>query len=170
VQVQQRQHLGHLRRLPGPRRHDRRREPLPLARLFVDALVVDPWRPHRHRSCGRGHLPLGVVAVADHQPVTVLVNLTAVRRDVGGHLGLQRSCQHHPRAVTNDRIQHRRPRRLTDSADHVGRLGVVDYLEHGRTLPNQRSNAGPDQNQRTSDHPREGALLRVTPPRAIHRF
>ena len=39
----------------------------------LDALVVDPRLPDRHRA-GRGaHLRAPVAAVADHQPVTVLV-------------------------------------------------------------------------------------------------
>ena len=50
-------------------------------------------------------------------------------------------------------------------------LGLfVDYLEHRRTFPNQRVNAGPDQSYGLSDHPREGAPHHLTPPRAIHRF
>ena len=75
MQVQQRQHLGHPRRLARPRRQDRRREPGPLTRFRIDALVIDPRPADRHRT-GRGdHLPGLVVAVADHQPVTVLVDL-----------------------------------------------------------------------------------------------
>ncbi len=43
VQVQQWQHLGHLRGgLACPRRQDRRGKPLPLTGNGVDALVVDP--------------------------------------------------------------------------------------------------------------------------------
>ena len=42
MQVQQRQHLGHLRGLAGPRRQDRRGEPVPFPARLVDALVVDP--------------------------------------------------------------------------------------------------------------------------------
>ena len=41
MQVQQRQHLGYLRRLAHPRRQDRRGEPLPLTTVGVDTLVVD---------------------------------------------------------------------------------------------------------------------------------
>ena len=79
VEVQQRQHLSHLRRLPGPRRQDRRGEPRPLTRVRVDALVVDPRRPHWHRAGRRGHFPRLVVAVADYQPVAVLVELVGAR-------------------------------------------------------------------------------------------
>ena len=77
MQIQQRQHLRDLRRLPGPRRQDRRGEPPTLTGRLVDALVVDPRLPHRDRSRSRGHLPGAVVAVADHQPVPVLVDLVA---------------------------------------------------------------------------------------------
>jgi hypothetical protein len=50
VQVQQWQHLGHPRRLACPRGQDRRGEPLPLHGGRVDALVVDPRLPNRHRT------------------------------------------------------------------------------------------------------------------------
>jgi hypothetical protein len=87
VQVEQRQHLGHARRLARPRRQDRRREPLPLAGGLVDALVVDPRLTHRHRAGRRGDLPRVVEPVADHQLVAVLVDLVPMRLDVCGNLG-----------------------------------------------------------------------------------
>ena len=108
------------------------------AGLGVDALVVDPRRPHRHRPCGRDHLPLPVVTVAEHQPIPVLVYLTQVGIDVCGDLGLQRSREHCPCTVTHDLIEQRPAR----PAVLVGRIRVVNYLEHGRTFPNQRANAG----------------------------
>jgi hypothetical protein len=37
-----------------------------------------------------GHFPLGLVAVADHQPTTLLVDDLAVGVDVGGDLSPQR--------------------------------------------------------------------------------
>jgi hypothetical protein len=58
--------------------------------------------------------------------------------DVGGDLGLQRSCQHCPCTLTHDLVEQRPARR----AVLVGRIGVADYLEHGRTFPNERANAG----------------------------
>jgi hypothetical protein len=109
-----------------------------------------------------------VVAVADHQPVTRPVDLVSERLDICGNLGLQRRGQHLPGTIA-DQLVEQRPA-------HRGRGVLVrlvlpmDYLEHGRTFPNQRANAGPDQSYRTSDHPREGALLRVTRPRTTHRF
>jgi len=104
---------------------------------LVDALVVDPRRPHRDRAGRGGHLPLGVVAVANHQPVPVHVDLAGMGRDGGGHLGSQRRRQHLPRSVTHDRIQQRRAHRRT--ARCVAASPVVDYLEHGRTFPNRRA-------------------------------
>jgi len=138
MQVQQRQHLGDLRRLPRPRRQDRRREPLSLTSFRVDTLVVDPRRPHRHRPRRGQHLAGAVVAVAYHQPIPILVDLTQVGVDVGGNLGLQRRCEHCPCTVTHDLVEQRPAR----GAVLVGCIGVVDYLEHGRTFPNQRVNAG----------------------------
>jgi hypothetical protein len=111
VQVQQRQHLIHLRRLARPRRQDRRGEPSPLTGIGVDTAVIDPRRRHRHRPRRSQHLPHPVVTVADHQPVTVLVDLVGERVDVGGHLGLQRGREHLAGTVTNDLIQQRAARR-----------------------------------------------------------
>jgi hypothetical protein len=91
MQVQQRQHLDHLRRLARPRGQDRRGEPLPLTTVGVDTLVVDPGRPHRHRTRRREHLPRLVEAVAYHQPIPALVDLTGMGIDVGANLGVQRS-------------------------------------------------------------------------------
>ncbi|MDT5051726.1 MAG: hypothetical protein QOF66_92 [Mycobacterium sp.] len=77
-----------------------------------------------------------MVAVAEHQPVTRFVDLTHVGVDVGGDLGLQRSREHRPCTITHDLVEQRPAR----GAVLVGRNRVVDYLEHGRTLPNQRAN------------------------------
>jgi hypothetical protein len=84
-----------------------------------------------------------VEAVADHQPVTGLVELAGMSLDVRGDLGLQRRRQHLPRTLAGQLVQQR-------PADRRGRVLVgvgllVDYLEHGRTFPNQRANADPDQ-------------------------
>ena len=72
---------------------------------LVDALVIDPRRPHRHRTRRGHHLPLGVVTVAHHQPVTGFVELVGVRRDIRGDLGMQRRCEHLPGTVTHDLIE-----------------------------------------------------------------
>jgi hypothetical protein len=82
-----------------------------------------------------------VVPVADHQAKAILVELVAELLDVGGDLGLQSRREHLPSSIADDLIEQRPAGRVL-----VGRLGVVDYLEHERTFPNQRANAGPDQN------------------------
>jgi hypothetical protein len=143
MQVQQRQHLGDLRGLARPRRQDRRGEPHPLTGGLIDPPVVDPRRPHRQRARRGRDLPLGVISVAHDQPTTGLVELIDVRVDVGGDLSLQGRSEHRARPVAHDLIQHRRARHRGVNAV----LAVLlDYLEHGRTFPNQRYNAGPDQN------------------------
>jgi hypothetical protein len=100
---------------------------------------VSPRRgPVICRTCRRDHHPRLVIGVAEHQPVTRFVDLTHVGVDVGGDLGLQRRREHRPCTVTRDLVE-QRPARL---AVLIGRIRVVDYLEHGRTFPNQRANAG----------------------------
>jgi hypothetical protein len=72
--------------------------------------------------------------------------------------------EHLPRSLAHDLIEHR-------TARLVGLGLVVDYLEHGRTLPDRRANAGTSSDLLWAvDLPREGAHLHVTPPRTIHRF
>jgi len=60
--------------------------------------------------------------------------------DVGGDLGLQRRREHRPRAVTDQLVEQRPTHRSRDVL--VGLVLFLDYLEHGRTIPNQRANAG----------------------------
>jgi hypothetical protein len=127
----------------GERRQDRRTEPHPLTRGLVNPLVFDPGLPDRHRTCGRGDLPPGVIAVAHHHPPAVLVELVGVSVDVGGDLGLQRRGEHLTGAVTDDLVEQRRTARRP--AGRVGLRLLVDYLELGRTFPDRRANAGPDQ-------------------------
>ena len=81
------------------------------------------------------------MTVADHQPPTVLVNLVGERLDVAGDLGLQRRSKHLSGTIAHDLVEQR-----PTGHGFVGRLRVVDYLEHGRTFPNRRANADPDQN------------------------
>ena len=67
------------------------------------------------------------------------VDLTHVGVDVGSDLGPQRRREHRPGTVTHDLVKQRPARR----AVVIGRIVVVvDYLEYGRTFPNQRVNAG----------------------------
>ena len=138
VQIQQRQHLRQLRRLPRPGRQDRRGEPAPFPGRLIHPAVIDPRLPDRHRPGRRGHLPRRMEAVAHHQPMPVGIHQIPVRLDVGGHLSQQRRRQHLLRTVPTNLIQQR-------PADRLGVSRVLNYLEHGRTFPNQRVNAGPDQ-------------------------
>ena len=143
MQVQQGQHVRDLRRLTCPRGQDRRREPHPLPGRLIDALVVDPGCLDRYRTRSGGHLTGREGAVTDHQPVPVFVDLVGVQLDVGGHLGLQRRSEHPPGPLASQLVQHRptHPRRGV----LIGLVPVGDYRKHGRTFPNQRVNAGPDQ-------------------------
>jgi len=102
MQIQQRQDLRDLRRLARPGRQNRRAEPQPLTGRRIDALVVDPRRPHRHRARRRHHLPRRMPAVAHHQPTTLGIQLLGVRVDVGSDLGLRA-----PFHVTSPRLIHR---------------------------------------------------------------
>ena len=80
---------------------------MPFTGLRVDALVVDPRSFHRHGARRGQHGPLIVVAVADHQPIPALVDLTGMGIDVGGDLGQQRGREHLPGTVANDSIEQR---------------------------------------------------------------
>jgi hypothetical protein len=108
VQAEQRQHLGDLRGLPRPRRHDRRGEPLPLPGVRVGALAVHPRDGHLDRARAGQDLPRLVVTVADHQAAAIPIPLGSMRRDIGVHLGLQRPGQHPPGALADDLIDQRR--------------------------------------------------------------
>ena len=105
VQIQDRQHLGHLRRPPRVRRQDPRAEPLALPGLLVDALVVHPRRPDRDRARADRHPPLPRPAVADHQPLAVLVDLVHERADVLIDLGLERRRDHPASALPREIIE-----------------------------------------------------------------
>jgi hypothetical protein len=76
------------------------------------AAVIDPWGRDIHPPGGSGDLPRRVVAVADHQPATVLVAHLGVRVKVGATLGLQRHREHLAGGQATQLIQigrHRRP-------------------------------------------------------------
>ena len=105
VQVQDRQHLGDLRRPSGVRRQDPRAEPLALPTLIIDALVVHPRRVDRDRTRAHRHPPLSRAAVADDQPLAVLIDLVHKRSDVLINLGLERRADHPTRALTSKIIE-----------------------------------------------------------------
>jgi hypothetical protein len=75
MQVHQREHLGHLRRLPGPRRNDRGPKPTPLPANLIDPTVVHPRRDHLNRPRPGLNAPRFGVPVAHHQPPSHLVDL-----------------------------------------------------------------------------------------------
>jgi hypothetical protein len=104
------------------------------------------------------------MAVADHQPAAVGVDLVGVGVDVGRDLGPQRRRQHLPGAVAHDLIEQR-------PAGLVGLGSFLNYREH-QGVPPRTSAPTPalDQDYWTSDHPREGAPSHVTRPKIIHRF
>jgi len=93
--------------LATPGRQDRRGEPVTLAGGLVKALVVDPRRTHLHRTRRGEQPPLAGVAVTDHQPPPVGIELVGVRRDLGADLSLQRGGEHPPRPLPHNLIYQR---------------------------------------------------------------
>ena len=87
AEVQDRDHLPDLRRPSRVRRQDPRAELLPMPGVIVDALVVDPRRAQRERPRPNRHATLPRPAVADHQPMPLLVDLLLVPGDVLIRLG-----------------------------------------------------------------------------------
>ena len=75
--------------------------------IGVDAAVVDPWRLHAHSPRGGRHVALLMMAIADHQPLAVLVALITELVDVGSDLGGQRRREHLSSANANDLIKQR---------------------------------------------------------------
>jgi hypothetical protein len=92
VQVQQRQHLRHLRGLARPRRQDRRAEPPPLTGDRVGALVVHPRCGHLHRARASQHRTRLRGAVAHHQPVSFHVPQVSELVDVSTDFRPQRAA------------------------------------------------------------------------------
>ena len=101
MQVQQRQHLGHLGAAPTPAGQDHALELHPLTGSGVGATVVHPRADHLDLTHPGGQRATRSVPVADHQPVAVLIDQLGVRGDVGLHLGLQRCRQHPPGTSRN---------------------------------------------------------------------
>jgi hypothetical protein len=105
MQVQDRQHLGDLRRAARVRRQDPRAEPLALAGLLIDAPVVHPRRLDRHRARPDGHAPLPGAAVSNDQPLAILAHLIDERRDVVINLSLERGRDHPASALPREVVQ-----------------------------------------------------------------
>jgi hypothetical protein len=104
VQVQDREHLGHLRRPSGVRRQDPRAEPLALT-FLIDALVVDLRRADRDRPRADRHAPLPRTTITDDQPLAVLIDLLRERGNVLLNLGLERRRDHPTRTLTREIIE-----------------------------------------------------------------
>jgi hypothetical protein len=131
MQVQQRQHLGHLGALAAPGRQDHRAEADPFAGDQIGAAVIHPRRRHRDRPRGGQHLALAGIAVADHQPPATLVPLGGVGGEVVVDLGLQGGGQHPPGTLAYQLLQ--------VQAQLVMGLGVGGYTQHAAFLPRRRS-------------------------------
>jgi hypothetical protein len=105
VQVQQRQHLGHLGATPTPAGQDQALKLHPLAGHRVDPPVVDPGADHLDLpGRGRDLARLGM-SVAPDQSMPALVGQLVVGGQVDVDLGLQRGRQHPPRALTHELVQ-----------------------------------------------------------------
>ena len=125
-QIQNRQHLGHLRRATHIGRQEPAREPAPLS-LFVDPSVVDSRGTHLQRARTAGDTPRPRLPVAHHEPAAIRVTGLGMPLHVGRHFLLQRTHQHPPRAFPRELVQH--------VALFPSNL-VLDYLQHGwRLLP-----------------------------------
>lgn len=129
-------------------------EPASLPGGLVDALVIDPRRPHRDRAGRGGHLPLGVVAVANHQPLPVHVDLAGMGLDEAGHLGSpSRTIASNSDELTAEPLAASRPAPSWTTLS----MGVPSRTD--------APNAGPDQNL---DH-FQVILGKVRPSTSPHR-
>ncbi|GAA4811951.1 hypothetical protein GCM10023353_15770 [Tomitella cavernea] len=79
-----------------------------------------------------------VVTITDHEPVALVVDLTCVRLDIVGDLGLQGGGEHPPGPVPDDLIE----QRPAGTGHHLAAVlvfaavvVVVYYRERGRTFP-----------------------------------
>ncbi len=126
MQVEERQHLGDLRGLPAPRRHNRALEPHAFTRLGIDPPVVDARRPDLDPARHRRDRARVRVPIPDHHPVAVLVHLAGQRLDIAVGFGFQRRRQHALRALPADLVQARAQLRAR---------GLVSYyLQHRRSF------------------------------------
>jgi hypothetical protein len=126
MQVQQRQHLGHLGAPPAPAGQDHALELLALAGGGVHPPVVDPRADHLDLAHPGGQRASRSVPVADHQPVAVLIDQLGMRGDVGLHLGLQRGRQHPPGTLAEQLVQIGR---------QLGSCLVVNHYTQHRGVP-----------------------------------
>jgi hypothetical protein len=156
VQVQKRQHLGHLRGAPCVRRQDHALEPTPLPGVLVDPAIVHPRCLNPECAGSRDQAPGSGVAVSHHQGVAALVPGVAVSLQVGVHLGLERDRQHPLGTQATDLIQ--------GEGELLASVLVCDYPEHRRTSSRRRCRAG------SSDQRSTGGYATPITRSRIHNF
>ena len=103
AQIENRQHLGDLRRAAHVRRQDPTREPLALA-ACLHPFVVDPRRSDLQRPRPAGDFPRLRLAVAHHQPAALLVAVVGVFVDVLRNLYRQGFYEHPARSLPRELI------------------------------------------------------------------
>jgi len=74
-------------------------------RFLVDALVVDARRADRDGPRPDGDLALSGPAVADHQPVTILIEIVVEPGDVLVRLGPERGGDHPPSSLAGEIVE-----------------------------------------------------------------
>jgi hypothetical protein len=121
MQVQQREHLGHLRALAAPWRQDRAGEPHLRAGDRVSPPVVDARGGYRDLTRPGDEHPLPGMAVTPDQAVTVFVHLAGVGGDVGRDLFFQRDRKHPSRAFAHQ---------LIEVPDELGAALGTYYTQH----------------------------------------
>jgi hypothetical protein len=109
-----------------------------------------------------------IQSIVDAHGCSTMPPLGVVIAHLGGRLSVQRRRQYLPGTIANDLVEQRLDPIRRSAC--VGGRPVMNYLEHGRTFPNQRANVGPDQSHGLSDHSPEGAPTHAASPRTIHRF
>jgi hypothetical protein len=106
AQIQDRQHLGHLRRTPHVRRQDRTREPLPLS-FGIRPPIVDPPRRDLERSRTDRH-PARAPSRCEPQSTTLPIALPSETLQIGIDLDLQYRREHPPSAFPCKVVQAQR--------------------------------------------------------------
>src|SRR5690606_4649407 len=95
AQIQDRQHLGHLRRASHVRRQNRTREALS-ASIAVHSSVVDSRRRDLDRTRPYGHLPRLRPAVTHHEGMSAIVALITMPLEVRRYFSIESRDQHLP--------------------------------------------------------------------------
>ena len=90
------------------------------------------------------------MTVADHQPVTILIDLLGMGVDVGRHLRLQGDREHLPRSLAHDLIEHRTARLVGLGLEStISRMGVPSRPQQtAREAAGAREDAAKRRNHR----------------------